>query len=123
MARLCGLCWKSIFSKASCGSQDIIQNISLKAIKMKDYCFIRVKAVSQEVFFWTNSRYSKFLTPFCFLTGEAIFQKKKIEILVSEYSEQSKTSRNVIFSWRPDVCMCACVRVCPIFNVSKPDNS
>ena len=33
-----------------------------------------------------------------------------------EYSEQSKTSRNVIFSWRPDVCvrMCvyACVRVC-----------
>ena len=27
----------------------------------------------------------------------------------------------MIFSWRPDVC--ACVRVYPIFNVSKPDNS
>ena len=43
------------------------------------------------------------------------------EILVSEYSEPSKTSRNMILSWRPDVCVC--VRVCPIFNVSNPDNS
>ena len=33
-------------------------------------------------------------------------KKKKIEILVSEYSEESKTSRNVIFSWRPGVCAC-----------------
>ena len=36
------------------------------------------------------------------------------EILVSEYSEWSKTSRNVIFSWHPDVCVfvrvCVCVR-------------
>ena len=27
------------------------------------------------------------------------------QILVSEYSEYSKTSRYVIFSWRPDVCV------------------
>ena len=32
------------------------------------------------------------------------------QILVSDYSEQSKMSRNVIFSRRPDVC--ACVRLC-----------
>ena len=30
-------------------------------------------------------------------------------------------SRNVIFSWYLDVCVY--VRVCPIFNVSNPDNS
>ena len=53
--------------------------------------------------------------------GSYVFVKKHFEILVSEYSEQSKTSRNVTFSWCPDVCVCA--RVCPIFNVSKPDNS
>ena len=29
----------------------------------------------------------------------------------------------MIFSWRPDVCVGACVRVCPIFNFSNPDNS
>ena len=28
---------------------------------------------------------------------------------MSEYSEWSKTSRNMIFSWRPDVCVCVCV--------------
>ena len=56
---------------------------------------------------------------FCFLTQETVFswrilslfaysvcnEKVKIEILVSEYSEWSKTSRNMIFSWRPDVCV------------------
>ena len=44
---------------------------------------------------------------------------KKI-VLGSKYSEYT-TLRNVIFSWRSDVYMCA--RVCPIFNVSNPDNS
>ena len=44
---------------------------------------------------------------FCFLTEEAMFSwEKKLEILVSEYSEWSKTSRNVIFNWREDVCGC-----------------
>ena len=42
---------------------------------------------------------------FSFLSGEAMFTwKKNFDILVSEYSEYSKTSRNVIFSWRSDVC-------------------
>ena len=56
-------------------------------------------------------------------------EKKNFEILVSEYSELSKTSRNVIFSWRPDVCACvrvcvrACVCLCPVFKVWNPDNS
>ena len=40
---------------------------------------------------------------------------------MSEYSEYSKTSRNSILSWRPDVCVY--VRVCSIFNVSNPNNS
>ena len=44
MAELCSFCWKSIFNKASCGSQDIIQII------MTDYCFRRVNAVSQGPF-------------------------------------------------------------------------
>ena len=48
-----------------------------------------------------------------------VFVKKFFfEILVSEYSEQSKTWRNLIFSLRPDVR--ACVRVYPIFSVSNP---
>ena len=40
-------------------------------------------------------------------------EKKKFEILVSEYSEWSQTSRNIIFSWHPDVCvyMCVCARL------------
>ena len=50
MAELCNFCWESIFSKASCGSQDIIQNIPLESKQMTDYCFRRVKAVSQEAF-------------------------------------------------------------------------
>ena len=50
------------------------------------------------------------LSLFCFLTEKAVFVKKKFsEILVSEDSEQSKTSKNVIFSWRPDVCVCVYV--------------
>ena len=52
--------------------------------------------------------------------GQARFREKKFEILVSEYSELSKMSRNVIFSWRPGararararVCVCVCVCVC-----------
>ena len=36
--------------------------------------------------------------------------KKNFEILVSEYLELSEMSRNVIFSWRQDVCVCVCVR-------------
>ena len=44
-------------------------------------------------------------------TEEAVFVKK-IDILVSEYSEWSKTSRNIIFSWRPDACVCVCVCMC-----------
>ena len=43
----------------------------------------------------------------CFLIEETIFSWNKIEMLVSEYSELSKTSRNVIFSRRPGVCGCA----------------
>ena len=41
------------------------------------------------------------------------FRKKKFAILVSEYSEWSKTSRNMIISWRPNVwvCMCVCTRL------------
>ena len=50
MAELCGFCWKSIFSKVSCGSEDIIQNIPLESKQMTDYCFKKVKAVSQGVF-------------------------------------------------------------------------
>ena len=47
--------------------------------------------------------------PSCFLTEEAVFVKNILfEILVSEYSEQSKMSRNLIFSSRPDVCVCVC---------------
>ena len=37
--------------------------------------------------------------------------QKKFEILLSEYSEWPKTLRNVIFSWRRDVCVCVCVCV------------
>ena len=55
--------------------------------------------------------------------GSCFREKKNFEILVSEYSEYSKTSRDVIFSWRPDVCVYACVCMCPIFNVWNPDNS
>ena len=51
MAELFSFCWKSIFSKVSCGSQDIIQNVSLEMKQMSDYCLRRVKAVSQEGFF------------------------------------------------------------------------
>ena len=56
-------------------------------------------------------------------------KKFVFEILVSKYLEYSKTSRNVIFSWRPDVCacvrvcVCASVCMCPIFNVCNLDNS
>ena len=39
-------------------------------------------------------------------------------MLVSEYSEKSKTSRNVIFSWRLDECVCVCVHVCVCMYVS-----
>ena len=58
-----------------------------------------------------------YLNTFCFLTEEAIFSWKKNEILVSEYSKWSKTSRNMIFSWHLDVCVCVwrarvCVCVC-----------
>ena len=45
---------------------------------------------------------------FCFLIKEAMFLSTKIGILVSEYSEWSKASINMIFSWRPDVCVCVC---------------
>ena len=45
--------------------------------------------------------------------GSYVFVKKFFfEILVSEYSEWSKTSRDVIFSWYPDVCVCVRVCVC-----------
>ena len=56
MAELFSFCWKSIFSKASCGSEDIIQNIPLESKLVIDYCFRRVKAVSQEAFFLANGR-------------------------------------------------------------------
>ena len=63
MAEFCSFYWKSIFSKASCGSQDIIQNIPLESKQMIIYCFRRVKAVKQEVFFFlTNDRRLKFLS-------------------------------------------------------------
>ena len=44
---------------------------------------------------------------FCFVTEKAVFVKKTFEILVSEYSELSKTSRNVILA---SVRMYLCVR-------------
>ena len=44
--------------------------------------------------------------------GSYVFVKKKLEILMSEYSEWSKTSRSMIFSWRPDVLVCECVYEC-----------
>ena len=47
ISELCSFCWKSIFSKISCGSQDIIRNIPLELKQMTDYCVSRVKAVSQ----------------------------------------------------------------------------
>ena len=57
MAELFIFFWKSIFSKVSCGSQDIIQNIPLGIKQMIDYCLRRVKAVSQEGdCFWSNGR-------------------------------------------------------------------
>ena len=37
------------------------------------------------------------------------FREKKFEILLSEYSEWYITSRNIIFSWRPHVCVCVYV--------------
>ena len=53
---------------------------------------------------------------FWFPTEEAMFSRK---ILFSTYwcqSTQSETSRNVIFSWLPNVCVCACVCVCVRFS-------
>ena len=47
------------------------------------------------------------------------FRKKKFEILALEYSEWSKTSRNMIFSWHPDICVCICVYVLD-FIIFKP---
>ena len=52
MAELLNFCWKSIFSKVSCGSQDIIQDITLQIKQMSDYGLRIVKAVSQKGFFW-----------------------------------------------------------------------
>ena len=63
MAELCNFYWyvcKTIFSKTSCGSQDIIHNIPLDSKQMTDYCFRRVKTISQEVCFWRNGRCLKF---------------------------------------------------------------
>ena len=60
MAELCSFCWKSIFSKVSCGSEDIIQNIPLESKQMTDYCFKKVKAVSQGGFL-ANGRRLNFL--------------------------------------------------------------
>ena len=51
----------------------------------------------------TFQRFASSLRKLCFR------EKFFFEILVSQYSEESKTSRNVIFSWRPDVCVCDCV--------------
>ena len=47
------------------------------------------------------------------------FREKKIEILVSEYAERSKTSRNMIFSWRPNVCVCGGVCMCICARLSN----
>ena len=51
MTKLCSFRCKYIFSKASVGSQDIIQNIPLESKQMTNYCFRRVNAVGQEAFF------------------------------------------------------------------------
>ena len=48
MAELCSFCWKFIFSKDSCGSQDIIQSITLESKQMTDYYFRR----RRWFFFW-----------------------------------------------------------------------
>ena len=52
-----------------------------------------------------------------------VFMKKKLEILVSESSEQCKTSREIWFLAGVRMCVCVCVCVCPIFNVSNSNNS
>ena len=49
------------------------------------------------------------------------FHEKKVKILASEYSEYSKTSRNMILAGVRN--MSVCVRVCPILNFSNPDYS
>ena len=56
--------------------------------------------------------FSSLLALFASSLKKLCFGEKKIfEILVSEYSEWSKTSSNIIFSWCPNVCMCVRARL------------
>ena len=73
---------------------------------------------------WRSAKPAKNVFFFVFFPSLQIklcFRGNFFEIIVSQYLEKSKTSRNVIFSWRPDVCVC--VRVCPILNVANSDHS
>ena len=51
MAELCSFLWKSIFSKASWGSQDVIENIPLESKQMTDYCFESQSSEPGGIFF------------------------------------------------------------------------
>ena len=54
-------CWKSIFSKDSCDSQDIIEDIPFESKQLTGYCFRRIKEVSHETFFWAMQVFKIFL--------------------------------------------------------------
>ena len=67
MAELCSFLWKSIFSKASWGSQDVIENIPLESKQMTDYCFESQSSEPGGIFFgkWQLFEiFLKILTPF-----------------------------------------------------------
>ena len=91
-------------------SSIISQKFIVEFFNKSIYC-ICIKSINVFFFFILLPRWGSYI----------FVKKRKFEILVSEYSKQYKTSRNVIFSWRPEVCVC--VRVCPIFNVWNPDDS
>ena len=63
---------KSIFSKVSCDSQDIIQNISLEIKQMSDYRLKKVKAVSQEGF-WVRITAWPWAKPSLIFVGRNMF--------------------------------------------------
>ena len=78
MAELCSFYWKSIFSKVSYGSQDIIQNIPLESKQMTDECFRRVKAVNQEMFFfWQMAGVWNFFFNFDLIFHQFVVNERK----------------------------------------------
>ena len=67
-----------------------------------------------------------FLFGFCFLTEKAMFSwKKNVSRYYCQSTQNSLKRRGMWFSAgvRMYVCVCVCVRMCPIFNVFNPDNS